>query len=56
MMGQSSINITPNIYTYVLTKYLISMTHEMWSLVYIHNSLGALLLSQFISKLDYRYI
>jgi len=29
------------------------MTHEVWSSVYIHNSIDALLLSQFILKLDY---
>ena len=55
MAGQSNINITPNIYIYVKTWYLISMTREMKSSVYSHNSLYVLLLSHITVKLDYGY-
>jgi hypothetical protein len=55
MAGQSNIHITNNIYIYVKIWYLISITLEMWSSVFSHNSLCALILSCFTIKFDYKY-
>lgn len=51
--GQSNVNITPNMHTYVNTYNYLSMTHEIWSSFYPY--LNNVILSHLTIKLDYRY-